>query len=352
MEEEQMPKILMIVSSAGQMTLADGSPYPTGVWAEELYKPLKRFEAARVEVAIATPDGKPPVLDPYSLESKFHYPDEDEDFLHSVTRSFATDPEDVRLTLDQITTLDLAAARRIFQHLQDRGLNRGEARRAIDQGAKKSWRENRNYIDVLLEDPAVARATDRSKLAACRDALMADSEAQAQNIKRELSADPRFQKPITISKLSNADAAAYDAVFMPGGHGPMVDLANNGEVGRVIEAVHSKGKTVAALCHGPAALMSTQKRNSDGGWLFEGYKMTVFTDEEEYQTKPGKRGMPWRLEGEIKNFGGIVDTAGTEWISHVVVDRNLITGQNPASAEATADAVLKRLGVLEVRKTA
>lgn len=347
-----MPKILMIVSSAGEMTMADGSQHPTGVWTEELYRPLKRFEAAGVEVTVATPDGKPPVLDPYSLQSKFHYPDADEDFLHSVTRGFATDPEDVRMTLDQITTLDLAAARRIFEHLQERGIDQAAARRAVDQAAGKAWRQNRNFIDVLLDDPVVTRISDRAGLTACRDALLADSRAQSEAMKRELSADPRVQKPIGIHKLSDGDAAAYDAVFMPGGHGPMVDLAKNADVGRVIEAVHAKRKTVAALCHGPAALMSTRKRNSDGGWLFEGYKMTVFTDEEEYQTEPGKLGIPWRLEGEIKNLGGVVDSAATEWISHVVVDRNLVTGQNPASAEATADAVLKRLGALAERKSA
>ena len=74
-------------------------------------------------------------------------------------------------------------------------------------------------------------------------------------------------------------------------------------------------------------------------------------DEEELQTRPGKLGIPWYLEGSLRNLGGVLDTATAPWTSHVVVDRNLITGQNPASAEATADAIIDRLsmqGVVEL----
>ena len=121
----------------------------------------------------------------------------------------------------------------------------------------------------------------------------------------------------------------------------MVDLADSADVGRVLRLMHGAGKTIAALCHGPAALLSAPE--IDGAWMFDGYRMTAFTDEEEDQTKAGKIGMPWYVEAALKNRGAIFDDGDAAWVSHVVVDRNLITGQNPGSAEAAAGALLKRL---------
>jgi putative intracellular protease/amidase len=80
-------------------------------------------------------------------------------------------------------------------------------------------------------------------------------------------------------------------------------------------------------------------------WLFDGYKMTAFTNDEEDQTRVGECGMPWSLEAALKNRGAVFDHAPAAWTSHVVVDRTLITGQNPASAVAVAAAVLKRVAV-------
>jgi putative intracellular protease/amidase len=86
--------------------------------------------------------------------------------------------------------------------------------------------------------------------------------------------------------------------------------------------------------------------DTDGGWLFDGYRMSVFTNDEENQVPVGQLGAPWYVEDALRNKGAVVDNAPTEWVSHVVVDRNVITGQNPASSDAAADAVLKRLEVL------
>jgi putative intracellular protease/amidase len=83
--------------------------------------------------------------------------------------------------------------------------------------------------------------------------------------------------------------------------------------------------------------------------VFDGYRMTAFTDEED-QTKAGKIGMPWYVEAALKNRGAIFDDGDAAWVSHVVVDRNLITGQNSRSAEAAAGALLKRLRALTVER--
>jgi hypothetical protein len=80
--------------------------------------------------------------------------------------------------------------------------------------------------------------------------------------------------------------------------------------------------------------------------LFDGYRMTSTTDDEENQTEIGQLGMAWRLDVGLKNAGAVFDAGSMPWVSHVVVDRNLITGQNPASTAAVAGAMARRLGIL------
>jgi putative intracellular protease/amidase len=89
-------------------------------------------------------------------------------------------------------------------------------------------------------------------------------------------------------------------------------------------------------------LLSAPERPG-GQWLFDGYRLTSFTDEEEDQTEAGLLGMAWLVDVALKNAGAVFDDGPAAWISHVVVDRNLITGQNPGSTEAVADAVIKKL---------
>jgi putative intracellular protease/amidase len=84
-----------------------------------------------------------------------------------------------------------------------------------------------------------------------------------------------------------------------------------------------------------------------GRWVFDGYKLTSFTDEEEDQTLLGQKGIPWYVETALKNAGAVFDHAALPWTSHVVVDRNLITSQNPMSSDAAADAILRRIGAIQ-----
>lgn len=138
-------------------------------------------------------------------------------------------------------------------------------------------------------------------------------------------------------RLEDIDPAAYDAVLIPGGHGPMQDLAVNAEAGRILAAMLPDGsKTVAALCHGQAAFLSAG--DAQGKWLFTGRRMTAFTDEEEHVTGLDANA-PWLLESRLR-AGGAEVSGGPAWQSYVVVDGNLITGQNPASGEAVAKSLL------------
>jgi putative intracellular protease/amidase len=180
---------------------------------------------------------------------------------------------------------------------------------------------------------------------ALRDAvgeLESDSQALADERKARLDAIDGFRSPVALSALSDEQLAEFDAVFVPGGHAPMVDLPDSQDVGRLLAVLQAKNAPIASLCHGVAMLLSAPER-ADGQWLFEGYRLTSFTDEEEDQTRPGKIGLTWYLDTTLKNAGAVFDDAPFAWGSHVVVDRNLVTGQNPNSTEATADAVLKAL---------
>lgn len=339
-----MPRLLMVVSSAKTLTLAEGTPHPTGYWAEEVEKPYRRFVEQGVDVVVATPDGQAPQPDPYGLEPIFHYPDDDEDFAGSVFRSFAPDVDDIRLTLHQLTELNLMAARRVFQALRDTGLSAAEARGVVESCARRAWAQDRDFIEVLAEEPVVAGNVPIERLEKAAADLRADSEVESRRVATTLASIEALQRPKKLSDISDDEALTFDAIFFPGGHGPMVDLHENPDVDRLVRLLHERDRTVAALCHGPAALLSVGEGHE--GWLFDGYKMTAFTDEEEDQTQAGRLGMPWYLETALKNVGAVFDDGDSAWASHIVVDRNLVTAQNPASSEAAADAVLKKLGVL------
>jgi putative intracellular protease/amidase len=336
-----MPRIAYLVSSARAIDLRDSSNHPTGYWAEEALKAYERFVAAGADVVVITPDGNPPVADPYSLEPIFHYPDQDRDYFASVYRTFHQDPDDIRITLHHSTEQQLMAARRIAFRLVDSGRTAGEAHALVSEAAKIAWQQDRLLVDVMLEeglDGGLPEATLREAVAD----LESDAQALSEERRDKLGDIPGFQAPVALHELSDEQLAEFDAVFAPGGHGPMVDLPENPDVSRLLGVLHAKNAVIASLCHGPAVLLAAPERG-DGQWLFEGYRLTSYTDEEEDQNRIGMLGMPWYLDAALKNAGAVFDDAPFAWASHVVVDRNLITGQNPNSSEATADAVLKAL---------
>ncbi len=146
-----------------------------------------------------------------------------------------------------------------------------------------------------------------------------------------------FTKP---ARLEDVDPADYDVVFVAGGHGPMEDLADNPVIGAIFSAVYpDKQKVAAAVCHGVGALLPA--RESDGSWTFAGKKVTGFTDEEETAFGFGDKA-PWLLETRLRQNGADFD-GGPAFGPQVVVDGNLITGQNPASAQPAAEAVVAYL---------
>jgi putative cofactor-binding repeat protein len=153
--------------------------------------------------------------------------------------------------------------------------------------------------------------------------------------------DPEAQRALANTvKLSSVSPDDYDAVFYPGGHGPLWDLAEDRSSIALIERLYAAGKPVAAVCHGPAVLR--RAKGPDGAPLVKGKTVTGFSNTEEAAVDLTKV-VPFLVEDALKANGGRYSRAD-DWASHAVVDGNLITGQNPASSEATARALLDRLG--------
>lgn len=143
-----------------------------------------------------------------------------------------------------------------------------------------------------------------------------------------------------LSEFTNA-ADTFDAVFVPGGHGPMYDLFNDKTSQKIIGDFASKGKPVAAVCHGPAALINATL--ADGTPILKGKEVTGFSNVEEDQVQLTPY-MPFMMETELgKVSGGKYVKASEPWGEKVVVSGNVITGQNPASAHKIAEELIKAL---------
>ncbi|MEV7773438.1 type 1 glutamine amidotransferase domain-containing protein [Kitasatospora sp. NPDC086791] len=151
-----------------------------------------------------------------------------------------------------------------------------------------------------------------------------------------LEAIEEFRRPLVLAETDPAD---YDAVFYPGGHGPMEDLAVDADSGRLLTAALASGRPLGVVCHGPAALLAA--RTEDGGSPFAGYRLTGFTNAEETQAGLADRA-PWLLQDRLVALGADFQE-GEPWAPHSVVDRNLVTGQNPASSALVAAELLKLL---------
>ncbi|WP_370963606.1 type 1 glutamine amidotransferase domain-containing protein [Amycolatopsis sp. cg9] len=230
-----MARILMIVSAADRLRLADGTDHPTGFWAEEVAESHRVLTEAGHRVDIATPAGRRPVADPISFD--------------------------------------------------ERG--------GVDPAAGARYRAHLDALEGLVS-------------------------------------------PL---KLADATVDGYDALYLPGGHGPMADLVADPALGRLLTAADDEGKLVAALCHGVAGLLAA--RRPDGTFAFAGRAITSFSDEEERQGGLGERA-PFFVEARLRAQGADV-TPGAPWSSTVVADRNLVTGQNPQSSVDTAARVARAL---------
>ncbi|EPE02397.1 hypothetical protein F503_00665 [Ophiostoma piceae UAMH 11346] len=141
-----------------------------------------------------------------------------------------------------------------------------------------------------------------------------------------------------------ATATKYDALFYPGGHGPMYDLAFDKQSHYLAAAFNKAGKVVSAVCHGPAAIVNVRENPDDesSAFILKGKTVNSFTDDEERAVQLEKV-VPFLLETRLKEIGATFVKAG-DWQEKVVVDGNIITGQNPASASGVGAAIVKAVG--------
>lgn len=164
-------------------------------------------------------------------------------------------------------------------------------------------------------------------------------DAQTETTER-FRQDPAAQQLLaTTVPLAQIDPAEFDAVFYPGGHGPLWDLANDAASIALLECFARSGKPAALVCHAPGALIKV--RGADGKPWVAGRRVTGFSNSEE-EAVGLTQVVPFLLEDELKRLGGQYEK-GPDWQSYVVTDGRLVTGQNPGSSAACAQALLKQL---------
>ncbi|HEY8978876.1 MAG TPA: type 1 glutamine amidotransferase domain-containing protein [Streptomyces sp.] len=156
-------------------------------------------------------------------------------------------------------------------------------------------------------------------------------------IKAALEKATELREPIALTDVRLDE---YDAVYVPGGHGPMEDLAVHADSGAILTSAVASGMPVGVVCHGPAALLAAVK--SDGTNAFAGFRVAAFTNEEERIGGFADKAK-WLLQDRLTEAGIEVD-ARTPWAPHTVTDRNVVTGQNPASSGPLAVELLKLIG--------
>jgi len=168
-----------------------------------------------------------------------------------------------------------------------------------------------------------------------------------ESVERFLKDAEAMSRLENTAPISAIDADAYDGVYLPGGHGTMWDMPDNPDLAQVVGRLDERGRLVAAVCHGPAGLISAKWE--DGTPVVRGKRINSFTDAEERAVK--KDGIvPFMLESRLRELGAKFESA-ENFKPHVAVDLNMVTGQNPMSAEGVALAMLQTLGV-PVRRAA
>ena len=160
----------------------------------------------------------------------------------------------------------------------------------------------------------------------------------------QLAADPDNLKFLTgngwasmqkAKKLADVDVSGYDAVFVPGGLAPMVDMPENPLLKKVIAETYERGAVVGAVCHGPVSLLNVKL--SDGSYLVNGKNIASFTSEEE--DNYARPDVPFDLQSALTEQGAIFHAAAP-WSANSIADGNIVTGQNPASAKGVGEKII------------
>ena len=184
--------------------------------------------------------------------------------------------------------------------------------------------------EITIATPkGMAPTVDQGSLAAGATG----SEERSAELRSYLEAIPTLTTPVSLDDVSVAD---YDVVFYPGGHGPMEDLATDAISGQIMTDALTSGRILGVLCHAPAAMLAAEA--ADGTWPFLAYRMTGFTDAEEALGGLAPKAK-WLVQARLTELGAAF-VEGPSFGEHIEIDRNLYTGQNPASSVKLATAII------------
>lgn len=190
--------------------------------------------------------------------------------------------------------------------------------------------------EVVVATPGgVVPPVDEASLATSDDSDT-PGRPDGEHLRKAIASSEQLTHPIPLDQV---DLDRFAAVFVPGGHGPMQDLAVDPLSGNLLTRALDAGLLVSVVCHGPAALLAATRE--DGTNAFAGYRLAAFTNAEEDLGGLATKAR-WLLHDRLRAAGLRVDT-GTPYKSHTASDRTLLSGQNPASSSAVADLVLERL---------
>lgn len=184
-----------------------------------------------------------------------------------------------------------------------------------------------------------------------------NSDAEMKRVQDLIAAQPGINGHYSVDDALKSDLSQYNGIFIPGGHAPLINLANNPKVGKLLTWFHEHKKPTAALCHGPITLLAAQKdpqkfesemiqgkKTTATNWIYQGYRMTIFSTPEEQAFEGSLKGAKLRYYPATA-----METAGAKtefapmWHSGVVVDRELVTGQNPFSDKELASQFITLL---------
>lgn len=191
------------------------------------------------------------------------------------------------------------------------------------------------YLGFKKADYDVTVASPEGGLAPIDEASIAENTPEEWKELKEILENTK--------KLDEVDYENFAVIFIPGGHGPLIDLANNNKLAEIVNHFYINNKIISAICHGIAGLLGAKKTNGDA--FVKGKKLTALTNEEEKLSKKHDI-VPFLLEDRLKELGANFETANP-WTSHVIIDDNLITGQNPQSSELLTESILITLEELE-----
>ncbi|MHA6196893.1 type 1 glutamine amidotransferase domain-containing protein [Pseudomonas wadenswilerensis] len=186
----------------------------------------------------------------------------------------------------------------------------------------------------------------------------AGDATEMKRIQQLVASLPGIDDTLSLKDVLAGDLDHYAGLLIPGGHAPLIDLANNPEVGALLRHFHQAGKPTAAICHGPISLLSAQadpaayqaalargEKPAAKDWIYQGYRMTIFADAEEQVFESSLNGdrILFYPAKAMEGAGGNMSYAQA-WSPNVVMDRELITGQNPFSDHELGKALVSKLG--------